>query len=431
MPDAAHNRLLDIHRRWIGYVQPVGLLVAPTVLHGVGADANVGADQVRLAEYVTPDTNRVTDIPTFLQAILGWRPEDITPAGDDLSVPLPELGTLLRPTYAVREPAPADGASSWQMLIGVEPDGRDLDAIEEGGRAWAATPQARFERLLRAVEIPVGLLTSGAEFRLIYAPRGESSGHATFRIADMLETAGRPILSAFLMLLHEQRLFGHPDDRLAGLLEESRRYQTEVSAAACEPGARRPLRALARGLRAADLRVGSAQRADLVRRDPDHVYAGLLTVMMRLVFVLYAEDRGLFPDDSVWAQTSWPHNYRESGECRFSPRRGDIAASWNLGYSSPNRSARATHLGNVAHDTSNGDQEGRNVQVSRDQGNHWTMRTTCRVNGHLRLGGWEPLHGSVALELGAIHVAARRPRTRRYHGRHFARRASSFALFVP
>ena len=34
--------------------------------------------------------------------------------------------------------------------------------------------------------------------------------------------------------------------------------------------------------------------------DPNQVYAGLLNVLMRLVFILYAEDRGLLPADSVY-----------------------------------------------------------------------------------------------------------------------------------
>src|SRR5262249_32473188 len=37
-------------------------------------------------------------------------------------------------------------------------------------------------------------------------------------------------------------------------------------------------------------------------RDPDQVYAGLLTVLLRLVFLLYAEDRGLMSDDEVYVQ---------------------------------------------------------------------------------------------------------------------------------
>jgi len=303
MPDLSETRLLEAHRRWLGYVQPTGLVVSPVVLvqHTIGADSNVGPEQVRLGELVAPDTRRVTDIPAFLHAMLGWQQGDIATAPGELAVPLPELGTTLRPTYVVRDPAPADGAPPWQMLIGVEPDGRDLDAVEEGSRAWAATPHARFDRLLRATEIPIGLLTNGAEFRLVYAPRREASGYATFRIAELLKTDGRPILSGFLTLLQEQRLFGHPDDRLPRLLEDSRRYQTTVSAALAEQ-VLEGLYELLRGLHAADLRGNITRLRDQVRRDHDHVYAGLLTVMMRLVFVLYAEDRGLFPDDSVWIQ---------------------------------------------------------------------------------------------------------------------------------
>lgn len=303
MADDAYNRLLEIHRRWIGYVQPIGLLVAPVVLvqHGIGADSNVGVDQVRLTEYVTPGTDRVTNILSFLHDMLGWQSNDIVPAPDLLAVSLPELGATLRPTYAIPDPTPVDGHPPWQMLIGVEPNSTDLDAIDDPGRAWAATPHARFERLLRATEIHVGLLTNGSEFRLVHAPRGEASGHGTFRIAAMLETGGRPILSAFLMLLRSERLFGHPDDRLPRLLEESRRYQTEVSAALAEQ-VLEGLYELLRGLHTADLRTGATRLVDRVRRDPDHVYAGLLTVVMRLVFVLYAEHRGLFPDDTLWAQ---------------------------------------------------------------------------------------------------------------------------------
>src|SRR5258707_1083828 len=34
---------------------------------------------------------------------------------------------------------------------------------------------------------------------------------------------------------------------------------------------------------------------ELARTRPDHLYEGLLTVLLRLVFVLYAEDRDLLP----------------------------------------------------------------------------------------------------------------------------------------
>ena len=52
------------------------------------------------------------------------------------------------------------------------------------------------ERLLRETGIPTGLLCTPEAVRLVYAPAGETSGHITFRIADMAQVMGRPILAA-------------------------------------------------------------------------------------------------------------------------------------------------------------------------------------------------------------------------------------------
>ncbi len=107
-----------------------------------------------------------------------------------------------------------------------------LDRVSENIKStgWHATPQAKFERLLREKEIPIGILCNGRELRLVYAPRGESSGHLTFPVQAMCEVSGRLILGAMQMLLEEQRVFNAPTDRhLVALLQNSRKYQNEVS----------------------------------------------------------------------------------------------------------------------------------------------------------------------------------------------------------
>ena len=59
---------------------------------------------------------------------------------------------------------------------------------------------------------------------------------------------------------------------------------------------------LLRGFQAAD----DAAKGELLREPlaehPDQVYDGLLTVLLRLVFLLYAEDRGLLPEDEAYLQ---------------------------------------------------------------------------------------------------------------------------------
>ena len=79
-------------------------------------------------------------------------------------------------------------------------------------------------------EVPIGILLNGTHVRLVYAPRGETSGYLTFPVATMIEVAGRPILAALEMLLCAERLFSLPSaQRLPTILADSRRYQNEVS----------------------------------------------------------------------------------------------------------------------------------------------------------------------------------------------------------
>jgi hypothetical protein len=217
-------------------------------------------------------------------------------------VVLTDYHETLRPTYAVPEDAGAEPLK-WLLLIQELPLDTPLDtAAAEDERRWQATPSARFERLLRETQVPIGLLSDGTHLRLMYAPRGETAGHLTFPVRPMTEPAGRPIFAALLMLLSGPRLFSLPDrQRLPAILAESRKYQNTVSTEL----ARQVLAALyelLRGFQAADdLRKGDLLR-DVLARDPDSVYAGLLTVLLRLVFLLYAEDRGLLSDDEVYVK---------------------------------------------------------------------------------------------------------------------------------
>jgi hypothetical protein len=300
------NPEFESHQQWIAYVQPVGLLVSPPALVAAQAFANrnIVREQQALLSLVENET--LNSLPPFCIDVLGWRASDLAgaadgpPLPDSLSVPLPEYGETLVPTYAVPDP----DQPGWLMLIQVLSAKTDFDTTEEStetaDRHWQASPQARFERLLRENDIPVGLLFNGVSIRVVYAPRGESSGHGTFRVKDMTEVAGRPILSALHMLLEADRLFTLPtNQRLLSILRESRKYQSEVSNALAEQvfGA---LNELLRGFQAADAASQHFLFREMRTEARTEIYGGLLTSLMRLVFILYAEDRGLLPTDSVY-----------------------------------------------------------------------------------------------------------------------------------
>ena len=129
---------------------------------------------------------------------------------------------MLSATWAVPQSDEPD--AKWMMLIRVEEPGTDLDNPPELKGAWNATRHERFERLLRETGIPMGILSNDECIRLIYAPKGESSGHITFDFSQMALPAGRPILAAFEMLLSADALFmGTEEARLPTLLVKAAR----------------------------------------------------------------------------------------------------------------------------------------------------------------------------------------------------------------
>lgn len=139
------------------------------------------------------------------------------------------------------------------------------------------------------------------QLRLVYAPKGESSGYATFNVQEMMQVAGRPMFAALHMLLCADRMFSLGDNqRLPAILHNSRKYQNTVSTKLAEQ-VLAALYELMRGFQAAnDVRNGDLLR-EVLANDPNHVYAGLLRVLMRLVFVMYAEDRDLLSSDPIYS----------------------------------------------------------------------------------------------------------------------------------
>ena len=311
------------HETWLGMVQPIdGLVVSiPVLVDGQCMERQPPETQARLAA-LCPATGEsdagltgraIAELPRFFAELLGLEPELFDAADaipEELSLYVPEGKQTLRPTLALRkqdDAPPSGGADStpasragarYEMLVWDIPRGLDLDRSEAVTGTWDYPPSAKIERLLRHCRVPIGLLTNREALRLVYAPHGESSGAITFKLDEMASVGGRPILDAFVMLLSAGRFFGVAKERaLPALLAESRKRQANVTNELADQ-VFEALAILLRGFEAAAERDGRDGRAlldDALARDDDHLYRGLLTVLLRLVFLLYAEDRGLCP----------------------------------------------------------------------------------------------------------------------------------------
>ncbi|MBN4003312.1 DNA methyltransferase [Nostoc sp. LPT] len=307
----ANDPEIRLHKEWLGFLQPVGLVVSPPALSAAQAVVNRNVVELQqtlqevarrepLSGDIDKETFGIDDFPAFTINVLGWQPEDLVVSPEELAIALPDYNEVLIPTYAVPDPN-----GNWMMLVQVLPDGTELDnagAEDSKSTGWHASPQSKFERLLKETKVYTGLLCNGTELRLVYAPLGESSGHLTFPVQAMCEVSGRLILGAMEMLLSADRLFNVPSDRrLSAILEKSRKYQNDVSIKLAEQ-VLEALWDLLRGFQIADATTKSCLVSDIATTAPQHIYGGLITILLRLVFLLYAEDRGLMSQDAVYTR---------------------------------------------------------------------------------------------------------------------------------
>jgi len=201
----------------------------------------------------------------------------------NLQASLPEHGVTLSPDLAVVD---EQRANKPLLLIQTYAQDVDLDAnLKQDG--WAATPADRMVALCRSLGCRLGLVTNGERWMLVDAPVGAVTTLASWYARIWSQ---EPItLQAFVHLLGIRRFFVDESEQLPALFDRSLKFQDEVTDALGEQ-VRRAVEVLIQTLDKADQDRNRELLHDV--KEPE-LYEAALTVMMRLVFLLSAEERGL------------------------------------------------------------------------------------------------------------------------------------------
>jgi hypothetical protein len=219
----------------------------------------------------------------ILEELLEYEPS-VLKSGDGLPATLvyrePLTGAEVKPDFAV-----LSGDKARLLITRCAPD-IDLSA-PIAGETWAASPIERMINLCRATGVRVGLITDGEQWTLVSVPAdgGSSLGTWYARIWQQ-ETV---TLQAFVSLLEVRRCFGPAESNLDSLFLRSLEHQNEVTDTLGEQ-VRRAVEVLVQALDRADL---DRDRQLLKDVTPAQLYEAGLTVMMRLVVLLCAEERKL------------------------------------------------------------------------------------------------------------------------------------------
>lgn len=288
------------HADWLSLVEVSGPFVSLPVLlrtfpQGLEARDPAQAKQLRAAyedwqDNPTAPGKQRAWVLHVLGELLGYPASQIAegqalPAG--LEANMAEQGETLRPDFALIGPAETDAVGQAQLLMSSYPAAQPLDKPVLG-KHWKATPATRMMELLHGTNVPLGLVTNGEQWMLVYAPRGETTGYASWYGALWLD---EPItLRAFQSLLGVRRFFGvAADSTLLALLKESASDQQEVT----DQLGYQVREAVEVLVQSFDAILQESQGVALKGIPPTTVYDAALTIMMRLVFLFSAEERGL------------------------------------------------------------------------------------------------------------------------------------------
>jgi hypothetical protein len=250
--------------------------------------------------------------PNTQQEWIGYVLRELLEWHDDLETDQEQLAPLAidvgpdRPSFALIEPGEAVKPDTTRLLGLICPPGAVPTALrraEDDDRAMS--PVDRLAGCCRRHGVELGLVTDGRWWTLVWAPVGGVTTTATFDAVTWPEEADRVIVRAFRSLLRRSRFFAVPDDEtLVPLLRTSIDNQEEVTEA-LGTQVRQAVELLVDAIGRAEARARQRGVDPLAEIAAQDVYRGAVSVMMRVVFLLFAEERGLLPADNDLYQQAY------------------------------------------------------------------------------------------------------------------------------
>ncbi|QNG35567.1 SAM-dependent DNA methyltransferase [Geodermatophilaceae bacterium NBWT11] len=232
-------------------------------------------------------------VDVVLDVLAGWEGHRVAPGElpEDLVVRSPGETIAVRPDGALRG---RDGELVCLLRV-VAP----TDSLQAAGLdGWSASEVDRMAALMRRADVAVGVVTDGRWWSLVWAGEGTTTGSG---VVDALSWREEPRLrDAFLTLVSASTLrHANPERRLPRLFARSVLEAEEITEA-LGVQVRKSVELLVQAFSEARLSARGRGLDDPLSEDPDEMYQAAVTAMMRVVFLLFAEERGMLPTPELY-----------------------------------------------------------------------------------------------------------------------------------
>jgi hypothetical protein len=293
---------------WLNLVDPDGAFLTSSQLRGVfphGFDPMPAEQRSELRARVTDLDADAASQPELRRWLLGTVLEWSDDLAEGQQLPATSLvraaehGVQLRPTHALLD---VDDANKIRLAVFTWPNGTRLDRrpdVSVAGDAWPASPVQRAETWCRESGVPLALVTDDDQWVLVWAPRGAAAASCRWRIGDLADE--RILQAGLLTLLGARRFFAvGADETLEELFRSAADAEVEITKG-LGLSVRRSVELLVAAISRDDVASDGTVLAGVASTE---VYEAAVTVLMRLVFLLFAEERRLLPaEDPLWAES--------------------------------------------------------------------------------------------------------------------------------
>jgi hypothetical protein len=229
-------------------------------------------------------------VAVVLRTLLDWSDDlELEPHG--LEAASPNGAVVVSPWAALN----GDGSAPAALVTLVDRTD-DLRAIGTDG--WAANAIDRMAVLLRNTGTTIGIVTDGRWWALVSAAKDVTT--ATGVWDALLWREERPSRDAFLALASFASIAGgQPEKRLPLLFAESVASAEQITEALGDQ-VRRAVELVLQSMSDTHLRALTEGGLSPLPQDSRLVYEGAVTMLMRIVFLLFAEERGLLPEHDLY-----------------------------------------------------------------------------------------------------------------------------------
>ncbi|MGH3997621.1 MAG: Eco57I restriction-modification methylase domain-containing protein [Pseudonocardiaceae bacterium] len=223
--------------------------------------------------------------------LAGWD-TDLGVDVEDVEIHSPGEQVRIRPSGALE----GKGSEMYAALLLISEPTTSLRA--PGLDGWSAHEIDRMAMLLRKAQVECGIVTDGQWWALVWAKEGKPTGSG---MVNALTWAEEPLLrDAFLTLIDQKRFRAkNEEQRLPHLFARSELEAEEITEA-LGTQVRRSVELLVQAFSEARLEATRNHDPDPLTDNPDQIYQAAVTIMMRVVFLLFAEERDMLPTEELY-----------------------------------------------------------------------------------------------------------------------------------